>query len=537
MTKLFNTKRILFLLFILFILIRLPFLDQINLLHDERDIVLSGWSIARTGKDLFGKPFPLVFENISPNNPLIAIYFAALWFLFVPLKSVFFARLPFLLISALIVFICFKLVKFITGDDKKSLITTAVLCFNPWIFHITRLALDIPLALVFLFGGILLYLQKKKFLALILFFLTAFTYQGSRLLIPFLLIYLELFFLIKQKSWRSFFFSSFINLCFFISIITLANLIEPTISKNRLSEIIFFDFKKISQTVDFKRRTSIAPLLVSRFFDNKITSAFDEVVLNLSKGFDISYLFKSGDYSAINANAVTGQFLFIYIIFYFIGIIFLGRKSNRYDFYILGFIPLGMIPAVLSTHGLSFSIRGVLSSLGFSYLISLGIIFFIQLLKGNKFKIYLITPVILIFFINLSYFIYGYYFRRPITVGELFKENERQLSNFLIKSDKNYTIYHQSAQDMLLSYLFFQKNLSMNKVQKNLKSKNYAYDNLIFFNCNHKIDYLSVKNTIIHDLCLENETYEILNDINNKKVALRIPYQDFSQKTAYFVIE
>src|SRR3990172_4458802 len=102
-----STKKILFALFILFILIRLPLLDQLNLLHDERDIVLSGWSIAKTGKDLFGKPFPLVFENISPNNPLFAIYFAALWFLLVPIKSVFLARLPFLLVSSLLVFICF----------------------------------------------------------------------------------------------------------------------------------------------------------------------------------------------------------------------------------------------------------------------------------------------------------------------------------------------------------------------------------------------------------------------------------------------
>src|SRR3990167_593134 len=307
MTKALNTKKILFVLFFLFISIRLPFLDQINLLPDERDIALSGWSIAQSGKDLFGKPFPLVFENISPNNPLFAIYFAALWFFFIPIKSVFLARLPFVLISSLLVFIVFEIVRQISNDDKKSLITTAVLCFNPWIFHITRLALDIPLAMVFLFGGILLYLKKKKFLALILFFLTAFTYQGLRLLLPFLLIYLEMFFLIQQKSWKSFAFKSFKNLLFIILLIVIASFLEPGISKNRLSEIIFFDFQKNAETVDFRRITSIAPLQISRLFDNKITVAFDEVILNLSKGIDISYLFKSGDYSAINANAVTGQ--------------------------------------------------------------------------------------------------------------------------------------------------------------------------------------------------------------------------------------
>src|SRR3989338_5880908 len=105
-----STKKILFILFALFIIIRLPFLDQLNLLPDERDMALSGWSIAKTGKDLFGKPFPLVFENISPNNPLFAIYFAAFWFLLIPIKSVSLARLPFVLVSSLIVFISFKII-------------------------------------------------------------------------------------------------------------------------------------------------------------------------------------------------------------------------------------------------------------------------------------------------------------------------------------------------------------------------------------------------------------------------------------------
>ena len=541
MTKLINyikLHKLLFILFLLFILIRIPFLDQLNLLHDERDIVLSGWSIAQTGKDLFGKSFPLVFENISPNNPLFAIYFTALWFLIIPIKSVFLARLPFLLISALIVFISFKLIKFITGDDKKSLITTAVLCFNPWIFHITRLALDIPLAMVFLFGGILLYLKKKKFLALILFFLTAFTYQGSRLLLPFLLIYLELFFLIKQKSWKSFIINSLKNLVFIIFLILLASFMEPGISKNRLSEIIFFANEKNGPSIDFKRITTLAPHQISRFFDNKLTYAIEEIFVSFTRGIDISYLFKTGDYSALNGNATTGQFFFVFIIFYFLGIVSLGKKVSLYDLYILSLIPLGMIPALLSTRGLTFSIRGVLSSLGYSYLIALGIVFFQRQFLKSKWKNYALAIFTLILSINLTYFIYGYYLRRPITVGELFYEHERQLANFLLQNNKPFTIYHQSPRDMILSYIFYRnENLNLNVIQKNLAQKNYSYDNLVFKKCNHKVNYSQTTNTIVHEVCLEKKAYDILSDINNKKIKARIPYKDFSQKFAYFVIE
>lgn len=539
-----TTRKILFILFILFILVRLPLLDQINLLHDERDIVLSGWSIAQTGRDLFGNQFPLVFQNISPNNPLFAIYFSGLWFLFIPIKSVFLARLPFLLVSSLFLFISFKIIKCITDDDRKSLITTAILCFNPWIFHITRLALDIPLAIVFLFGGILFYLEKKKFLALFLFFLTGFTYQGSRLLIPFLLIYLELYFLInpdliriKQKLWKSFVLNSLKNLLFITLLIVVASFLEPGISQNRLSEIIFFDTHKNASIVDFRRITSIAPLGISRFFDNKFTIPINEVVFNFTKGLDPNYLFKNGDFSPINGNAVTGQFFFIFIIFYFLGIISLGKKSTINDLYLLGLIPLGMIPALLSTHGLSFSIRGVISSIGFSYLFTLGVIYSYDRFKNLKFKFYVLTFILFILCINLIYFVYGYYFRRPVTIGELFNENERQLSVYLLKDNKPFTIYHQSPQEIYLSYIFFKNNLNMNMVQQNLKQRKYNYDNVNIKICDHEINYLKLRDTIVHDVCLDKKTYEVLNSTNNKRVKTRIPYHDFSLKTAYFIIE
>ncbi len=518
-------------------MIRLPLLDQLNLLHDERDIVLSGWSIARTGSDLFGNHFPLVFQNISPNNPLFAIYFAALWFLFVPIKSVFLARLPFVLISSLVVFLSFEIVRKITGDSKKSIVTAIILCFNPWIFHITRLALDIPLAIVFLFGGILLYLERKKLPALLLFFLLAFTYQGSRLLLPFLLIYLELFFFLQKKSWQSFLINSIINMLFIALLVVTATLIEPSISKNRLSEINFFNTQQNGPIVDFKRSTTIAPLFISRLLDNKLTVPIDEVVANFTKGLDPNYLFKNGDYSAINGNAVTGQFFFIFIIFYFLGIVSLGRGGSLKDYYLLGLIPLGMIPALLSTNGLSFSIRGVLSSIGFSYLITLGVLFSYSYIQKSKFRYYFLVCTILLLSINLTYFTYGYFFRRPITVGEMFNENERQLYLYLAKNNPNTTIFHNSPQDMLLSYIFFKQDPDMRTLQHNLNLKLYTFTGITLIQCNGMINYLKLTKSIIHEACLDKKTYDILNDIHNKKVKDRIPYHDFSLKTAYFVLK
>ena len=373
--------RLIIILSVLFFLVRLPFLNQLFLLHDERDIVLSGYAIAHSGRDLFGHPFPLSFNGISPNNPLFAIYYSAIFSLINPVRSVFYARLPFVLISTLLIFLVYQLVRDLTGDKLKAILTAIFFCFSPWVFHITRLALDIPLAIVFLITAMLFYLRRKTLLSFLFFFLTFYTYEGFRLLIPFLIIYLELFNYLKKPDKRQLAKKVFIDTIFIFLLIGSTLLIDAKVTKSRLGEIIFFNTDKTSQEVIFQRLTSVAPAKIQALFSNKLTVAADYVLTNFVKGQDLTYLFKDGDYSAINGNTASGQFFLIFIALYYLGIASLGKKIRREDLYIIGFIIVGMIPSLLSTNGSSFSIRGLLSGIGYAYLIALGVLFAANLLK------------------------------------------------------------------------------------------------------------------------------------------------------------
>ncbi|MBP6994115.1 hypothetical protein KBB12_02645, partial [Candidatus Woesebacteria bacterium] len=97
-----------------YFLLRCVALDQLYMVHDERDIVFSAWSLAKSGKDLFGHIFPISFEGISPNDPLISIWFSALFWLLIPLKNVFLARLPFVFISSFAPYLIYLIVHKIT---------------------------------------------------------------------------------------------------------------------------------------------------------------------------------------------------------------------------------------------------------------------------------------------------------------------------------------------------------------------------------------------------------------------------------------
>jgi len=163
-------RKKIFFVALIFFLIQLPFLDQLSLLRGERDILLTGWSLAHTAKDLYGKLLPLEFTGIDPNVPFVPMYVTALWWLFVPVKSVFLARLFFVLLSTTVPFLIYEIINFVKKDEKIALITATIFCFSPGIFYLSRLALEIGVAFPLLLAGILCYLKEKKISSFIFFF-------------------------------------------------------------------------------------------------------------------------------------------------------------------------------------------------------------------------------------------------------------------------------------------------------------------------------------------------------------------------------
>ncbi|OGK18889.1 hypothetical protein A3D80_01025 [Candidatus Roizmanbacteria bacterium RIFCSPHIGHO2_02_FULL_40_13b] len=535
-----NSNKYLCVAAVIFLLVRVLFLDQLFLLHDERDIVFSGYSIAKTAQDLFGNFLPINFSGISPDNPLVSIYYSAASWILLPIRSVFFARIPFVLISTLLIFLVYEIILQISRDKRLALVSSLVFVFSPWVFHVTRLALDLPLAAVTLFSGLLLFLKNKRWLAYFMFFLTFYNYQGFRVLIPFLIIYLEIIchtiplsFPRRRES------RIIVSLLFVLFLFLSITFIDKSVTTKRFSQVAFLAPERFTQEVNLRRSSSNAPLRIQAIFHNKISVTADYVVDNFIKGQDISYLFKTGDFSPINGNAVGGQFFFGFLLFYYLGIMALGKRLQKEDFYILGFIILGLLPAMASVNSATYSIRGFLSALGYAYLLSLGILFGIDILKrfSSKQRTFILVSLLLVFIINSTYFIYNYYVRRPVTVGELFNENERRLATYLIDNpDKTYTIYHNNPKEIYLSYLFLNNNLAIsqfNNLSSNLTI--YQFNNFTFIKCPRLIDYRTLHGVIVSETCMDLKSHDQLN--NSVLMIKKIPYKDISLKTAYFIFE
>ncbi len=531
-------RYILFTLCVVFLIIRLPYLDQLFLLHDERDIVFSGYSIAKTEHDLFGNFMPLSFNNISPDNPLFAIYFSALMWLIIPMKSVFAARLPYVLITSILPWLIFTLLRKLKIGEKEALLTSIICCFSPWIFHITRIAMDIPLAFVLLIAGMIAYLSKKYWVTYITFFMAFYTYQGFRTLIPFLLLYLELFNTIVLKTNTSLKKMMTINVVFLVILFASISLIDPKVTANRFGQVVFLNNEKFVPEVNLRRNSSIAPPKLRAAFDNKITVTIDYIVSNFVKGQGLLYLFKDGDYSPINGNGVTGQFFLPFIILYYLGIMAFGKSFTRKDAYMLGLLLIGFIPSLVTNVSATFSIRAIVTAIGFSYIMARGGLFAYELI--SKQKIMIRKAVYAVFVIMLLpgvlYFGYNYYLRKPVTVGELFNEKERRLAGYLNQHKKKIILYVNAPKENIMSYAFLYNDISITDLQKSLKSgEPYKTSSLTFYKCPPKMDYTKLHNAIVGDGCLDKAVYD--------KMALggiakhQIGYTDISGKVAYFVME
>lgn len=535
------THKLLVLLAVLFLLIRLPALDQVYLLHDERDIILSGYNIAETGYDLTGKYLPLAFEGIHPKTPFLSIYFSALWWQIMPERSVFFARLPFVITTTLLIFLVYHLILVITKKKNLALLTSIIYCFSPWIFHMTRMALEVNLALIFTLTGSILYLSKKKWLSFIFFFCAFYSYQAYRVLIPLLLIYLELYFVFQSdlKSYGKYVKQVGMNIGIFILFFISSIFIDSKITSGRLSEIIFFDKDLLTKDVYFKRMTSTAPALLQRIFHNKLTSSFDYIIDTALKGVSLDYLFKKGDSSPTNGTTSGGQFFIFFLPLYLLGLVRLAVTKHISLIYTVGFVLIGLVPSLINSHSATFAFRSSFAALGFAYVISFGTLFAWNRLMHlspllRKSIMVIIMGVVLL---SVQYFAYNYFTRRSITVSELYFEHERTLAEYLIENPDIRYVYHTSPSEAYLSYVFLNTDIPFDSVRADYSNKkDLQAGSVTFLNCTKHEDLFADqdKARVIFEGCANDKQKKVL--IPDPAVG-KMPFNDISNQTAYFVVK
>lgn len=541
-----SRKEIIIYSFVFFVL-RSLFLDKYFYLRDERDLMLTSFSLARTGKDLYGNIFPLVFERISPQTPLLGMYWTIPFIKTYNISSPLMEKFLYILPSLFFPLLTFELMFVVTKKKVESMLGAFVITFSPWFFHIGRLGIEAHIAYFFCLVGLILYFHQKKLLGFLFLVVSFFFYQGIRPFIFIIIPFYELWNYFNNKkrfTLRNTLITVILFICALGGVFLGSNHIENSASRSK-AEIIFLNNEKLTLETNFLRQISNAPFSVRKYFDNKVSLISDSIFQNMFKGLDFSYLFSTGDYVGIYSNGVTGQFFPFLFLFFVIGIYFVAKKRSADYYFMVSLIFIGMIGSVINSYSLTFSIRSIFSLLGIGFVIACGISGLYEMVS-TKYKYSVILGISFLYVSFSVVFIYKYMFQNYNLINDSFNEHERIIASFLDKN-KVKKLMVTNSHTYLLSYASTNKLVktsTIQELQQSLKSTKdtYKFNGHLFKQCYPQKFDIEIHpfpiSTVIEDSCLTLTSRLYLETLKSDKVVkISSPTYtnlDFNRSTKYY---
>ncbi|MCL4383966.1 hypothetical protein M1116_00770 [Patescibacteria group bacterium] len=316
-----NKKEFLFLLLLAALAFTVRFIDITKLPPspnwDEVSLGYNAYSILKTGKDEWGNYFPTIFRAYGDFKLPVYIYFS-LPFISLFGLNVISVRLLSVISGALLPIGVFLLTKVAFKNNKHlPFLSSLLITFLPWSIFLSRIALEANLFLTLFVFSLYFLFSKKVSFSLILFSLCLFTYNNSRVILPFYLITLFYFRPIK------------LNLPFFVFIAAILLFLYQTFfattGQSRYKLVSLIDQGTINRIE--QRRQSLPPL-IGKVIHNKVTYFIFYSAENYLKIIDPRYLFFSGS-SNYQFNIPNFPLIYsLFIPFYAIGLFFLFKNRS-----------------------------------------------------------------------------------------------------------------------------------------------------------------------------------------------------------------
>lgn len=324
-----SSKIILLFIFLIGLFCRVIFINKFppSLNWDEVSHGYNAYSILKTGKDEWGNFMPTIFRCFGDYKLPVYIYLTVPSVLLFGLNS-FSIRLVSILAGSLVPLIIYLILKKIFPNNfKLPLFGASISAFSPGIIFLSRIALEANL-FMFLFSlSVYFLIQKKYSLSSLIYGVALFTYNSSRVLLPFYLILL-VYLLIKDKvkitkGWYKYL--PFI----FLATVTIFQTLNQS-GQARYQWVSLLDQGSINRINELRQ-------IYPRFIINKVTYFIFKATNNYLSHFNPSFLFQNGgshyQFSLPNFFIISPAFL----PFLILGLFYLIKNINQKHFQILLF--------------------------------------------------------------------------------------------------------------------------------------------------------------------------------------------------------
>lgn len=446
---------------------------------DEVSLGYNAYSILQTGKDEYGKDFPLILRAYDDWRPALYVYFVAPFLKLFGLE-ILAVRFPSVILSVITVLATYFLVKELFKEKTKNLsnlfnsenlalLSSFLLAISPWHIYISRLGHEVNLGLSFAVFALLFAFWRKIYIATFFFILSFISYQTEKIFIPILLIGLFIIFrkellLVKKK----------VILILIASLVIISPFIKATFSENalirfsgtnvfkanehRFIERSFLLDKAVKENDLIGQALYNRRILYAQIFLEGYLSHFNPVWLIGNPSEDKHKVPDVGLLSIwVFPLALLGMYTLIRYSF--------DIKTKQIIFWWFIIAPVAASLTTETPHAL----RSFVFLPTWQIFASLGAIFTSSLLRNDSLRKLSLAVFALVVFFSIQYFYRQYFYVFPIKQASSFQYSISQAILFVLENQKSYKKVIFSNHDRLYqSYMFF---LFYSKYDPNLYQK------------------------------------------------------------------
>lgn len=423
---------------------------------DEAAYGYNAYSIMETGRDEYGKQFPLILKSFYDYKGAIYAYLTIPFIYFSGLNE-WAVRAPSAIFGVLFVILTYALVYRISASYRLALLSMALAAISPIGILLSRVQSDPLVCVFFLYLGLYLLLIFVKtntpffiIAAIVCMVISFYTHPVARLFVVPLLAGVGIrYWMTWNKNVRISF--SAVLLC--MTIIVGGLFISS--AGTRFTQVSIFSKMDVRLPLEEQIREDGAmklPLLVTRAFHNKVTAYGQYFFDNFASYLSYNFLFRQATQPMREQIPNSGVLLFVDLPFLLIGIYTAFRKRLSYGINaVLWFLLVPLVLCFASDETPNVH-RFFLAMIPIHILVALGILRLFDAIRGRYRRLGIVI-ITLIFLANLGYYLHQIFIHQPIHNPYYRNNVDKELALTLKKLAPSYDVI--VTQKILEHMLFF----------------------------------------------------------------------------------
>lgn len=412
---------------------------------DEVAFAVNAHMINETGKDEYGRTFPLYFQSLDDYKLPVYVYLTALSEKIFGYNN-FAVRFPSALFGSLSIIAFFLLCRILFKPQSIALIATLLFAILPWHIQFSRMAAEATVGLFFFLLGLLFFLesmQKKRWILLVSFFffaLAQYTYLPFRYAIP--LLGIVLIFLYRKTLFKK---NIFVIIACILALGVSGLLLFDSYSNrntSRVSGIAAIDsYTKLYQQ-DLKQQNYDGSLGINLsrrvFHDSHLFSSFEIATSNYLGHFSPGFLFFEAEQPR-HYTPMIGLLYVWFLPFLLVGTYFLFRENKNSIIVTISLLLITPIPLAFAFDSPN-AIRAIALVLPFCILTAIGIRILGTLIRKRHRSFFFVYVFITgsIATLGLVHFYHQNTIHLPHERSQEWLFGRKEMTEYILQNQKNY---------------------------------------------------------------------------------------------------